>query len=67
MRQYFEHIYEGFCGSVRSLIDLAEIIAEASKVIFVYITMPIWIIPYAIWRNRKGTETEDRTCGQNEN
>ena len=46
MREYFDHAYEGFCNSFLPLI-------ECAKVFFVYITLPLWIIPYAILKRRK--------------
>ena len=43
MRKYFDHAYEGFCNSFQPLI-------EGAKVTFVYITIPLWIVPYMVYR-----------------
>lgn len=53
MREYFEHAYEGFCNSMEPFLHFAQCIGEVGKVIFVYITIPVWIIPYAIIKNSK--------------
>lgn len=56
MREYFEHAYEGFCNTffpfVNCMVDIA-------KIIFVYGTLPIWIIPYALFF-RKENEGDDK-------
>jgi hypothetical protein len=58
MKEYFEHAYEGFCNSFSSPCDFAEAIAEAAKIACVYITVPLWIIPYAIIKKKRKKEVE---------
>ena len=53
MREYFEHAYEGFCNSVEQMVIFAQYISEAAKVLAVYITLPLWVIPYAIYKKWK--------------
>lgn len=54
MRKYFDNAYEGFCNSFQPIIHLAEIMAEVAKVTFVYVTLPIWVLPYKlIFRKRE--------------
>lgn len=50
MRKYFEHAYQAFFNIA---VPLAESTAEIAKVAFVYVTFPIWIVPYAICKNLK--------------
>lgn len=50
MRKYFEHAYQAFFNVV---VPLADVIAESAKVTFVYVTFPVWIIPYAICKKLK--------------
>lgn len=47
MREYFEHAYE---GAICSLQIFAATMLTVAQVLFVYITLPVWIIPYAIYR-----------------
>lgn len=50
MRDYFDNAYEGFCNSFRPLTDC---MIEVAKIAFVYVTLPLWIVPYAIHRKIK--------------
>lgn len=50
MREYFEHAYGGVCNTMQDFAGLASDIAEVAKVLFVYATMPLWLIPYAIYK-----------------
>ena len=54
MKEVFEHAYEGFCNSIVRYINLCETLGKFVLVILVYITIPFWIIPYAIYKNKKG-------------
>ena len=53
MSEYFDHSYEGFCNSLQPIIRLAEFMAEVVKATFVYATLPIWVIPYKLIKQRK--------------
>lgn len=50
MRKYFDHAYEGFCNSFMQITDLVNCMVEVCKIILVYTTIPIWIIPYMTYR-----------------
>lgn len=50
MRKYFDHAYEGFCNSFMPITNLVNCMAEVCKIVFVYATLPIWIIPYMTYR-----------------
>lgn len=47
MRKYFDHAFEALCNVVQPISDCA---AEAAKVIVVYVTIPLWIVPYMVYR-----------------
>lgn len=50
MQKYFEQAYQAFFNIA---VPLAESTAEIAKVAFVYVTFPVWIIPYAIRKELK--------------
>ena len=58
MRKYFDHAYEGWCNSFEPFIRFVELMIEAAKILFVYITIPVWIVPYVCFF-RKEEETEE--------
>lgn len=43
MREYFDHAFEGLCNTVAPMVEIA-------KITLVYVTIPLWIVPYAIYR-----------------
>lgn len=47
MRKYFDHAYEDFCNSVQPITNC---MVEVCKIILVYATFPIWVVPYMIYR-----------------
>ena len=47
MRKYFDHAFEDFCSAIQ---PLADCVAEAAKIIVVYATIPLWIVPYMVYR-----------------
>ena len=58
MKKYFEHAYEGFCNSMEPFVHLTQVMGEVAKILFVYITIPLWVIPYAIIRARRTAKKE---------
>ena len=55
MRKYFDHAYEGFSNSMLPLVDT---IAEVAKILFVYATLPIWIVPYALFFRKENYQEQ---------
>lgn len=53
MRKYFEKAYQAFCYIGESLLELVGVLAEIAMVAFIYLTVPVWIIPYAICKKLK--------------
>ena len=53
MRKYFDHAFEGFCNSMEQYVLFAVNIAKVVIIAVIYITIPIWIIPYCIFTGRK--------------
>ena len=64
MKEYFEHAYEGFINSLSNFIEFLEECGEVTRSIFfcmvialIYITVPLWALPYAIYKkSRKDKE-----------
>ena len=54
MRKYFERVYKGFCASMEELMYFASVLAEAAKLMVVGLTLPLWFIPYVIYKRMKG-------------
>lgn len=46
MRKYFDHAFEGFCNTFQPLTDC---MVEVAKIILVYATIPLWIVPYMVY------------------
>ena len=56
MRDVFEHAYEGLCNLIVGFTDFAVSLSKCILVVLVYITIPLWIIPYIIYKKMKGGE-----------
>ena len=54
MREVFEHAYEGFANLLVGFADLASRICRCVLVVLVYLAAPLWFIPYAIYKEKKG-------------
>ena len=48
MREYFDTAYEAFCDLLCNLFSVVEYLAGLIFGFLVYITIPIWVIPYVI-------------------
>ena len=53
MREYFEHAYQTVCTFLEAFMEFAVIIAGVAMVILIYLTLPVWFIPYAICKKLK--------------
>ena len=60
MREYFDRAYEGFCDVLQPIIQLAEFLAEVAKMIFVYATLPIWVIPYKLILRKREYDGQEK-------
>ena len=56
MREVFEHAYEGISNLLVNITDFALSIVKCVFVVLVYLTIPIWVIPYAVYKEMKGGE-----------
>lgn len=54
MRKVFEHAYEGISDLIVNLADFGLSICKCVLIILIYITIPIWIIPFAVYKKLKG-------------
>lgn len=53
MREYFEHAYQTFCNFLEAFMEFAVIISGTAMLILIYLTLPVWFIPYAICKKLK--------------
>ena len=53
MRKYFEHAYQAVCNIGDSFLEFAGVMTTIATVTFIYLTVPFWIIPYAICKKLK--------------
>lgn len=51
-RIIFDNAYEGFCNSFQGFYEFAQSMGEMILVCVIYITLPVWILPYAIIKKR---------------
>lgn len=54
MSEIFEHAYEGLCNLIHRFIDFVGMVGKCVLICLVYITIPLWAIPYAIYKKVKG-------------
>ena len=55
MRDYFDHAYE----TLRELLEAFAGIGKCAAITCIYITIPLWIIPYAIGKKLKQGRAND--------
>jgi hypothetical protein len=56
MKETFEHAYERVCDFIVGFTDFALSLCKCILVVLVYATIPLWIIPYGIYKKMKGGE-----------
>ena len=54
MREIFDCAYEGVCNSMLVFIEYSEVLGRCILTGLVYLTIPLWIVPYSIYKNLKG-------------
>lgn len=47
MREYFDRAFEDFCNAV---LPFVACMLEIFKIVIVYSTLPLWIVPYMVYR-----------------
>lgn len=47
MREYMDRAFEDFCNSV---LPFAACMLEIFKIVIIYSTLPLWIVPYMVYR-----------------
>lgn len=57
MKEVFEHAYEAYTNFIVECVGLAERLGNCVLIALVYITAPLWILPYHIWHNRTATKS----------
>ena len=53
MREYFEQVHSAMEAFWEGLVRFAATVSEAAILLALYLTWPLWAIPYAIIRYRK--------------
>lgn len=53
MIKYFERAYEGFTNIMEDLNETLSMLGELTAVVLIYLTLPVWILPYWIYKNNK--------------
>lgn len=48
MMELFAEAYEAVCKSLGGLVELLFVVLKLVAVIVIYLTIPLWLIPYAI-------------------
>ena len=63
MKEVFDHAYEGFCYSMIAATEFTMRIFRCVCVVLIYLTIPLWFIPYVIYRKKKEGKltNEDQT------
>ena len=51
MKENFDTAYKAFRDLV---VGFASIMVEIAKMLLIYFTIPLWIIPYVIYKKSKG-------------
>lgn len=53
MIKYFEHAYEGFINTMKDLNEILSVLGELTVIVLIYLTLPVWVLPYWIYKNNK--------------
>ena len=56
MKEVFEHAYQGISDLIIRFTDFSVSVGRCVLVGLIYITFPLWIVPYAIHKKLKGGE-----------
>ena len=56
MKEIFEHAYKGFYESTRNYYEFICSLGNAVLILAIYLTLPLWIIPYVIHKRKKGDD-----------
>lgn len=60
MREYFEEEFDRVCENFHYVIGpLAQEVAEITVRLFIWITVPFWVIPYAVFFRKSNEEDEE--------
>lgn len=59
MKEVFEHAYEGMENALSSLVGNLIAIVQVCCIAVIYITVPIWFIPYSLCFRKKSGGNKD--------
>ena len=54
MKEIFENAYNVACEGIKDTVDLVVMFGKFVLTALIYITVPLWIIPFAIYKKVKG-------------
>ena len=58
LKEIFEDAYEGLCDLFQGIIEFLDVFVERFIICLICLTMPIWILPYAIFKKRRQNNDE---------
>lgn len=58
MKKTFENAYNVACEGIKDTVDLVVMFGKFVLTALIYITVPLWIIPFAIYKKVKGGAKE---------
>lgn len=54
MKEIFENAYNGACEGIKDTVELFAMFSKFVLITLIYITTPLWFIPFAIYKKVKG-------------
>lgn len=61
MKEYFEDAYDDFMSLPETFAEIGKDVLEIIEYILIYITLPIWVVPYFFYKKiKKRVKQNDR-------
>ena len=60
MKEIFNHAYKTFAEGLNSIIDFFAMAISTVIVSVIYLTLPIWVLPYHFFVKKKEDKTEGK-------
>lgn len=59
MKELLNNVYEDFCEVVRDFIEFFSLLGELVLTVLIYLTIPLWVGFYAIYKKVKGPRNNE--------